>query len=493
MTKEHYRLFVASPGDVAAERDAVEEVVKNFNLHNDKGMHIDVIRWEDHATPNWGRAQKVIFDNTNFENTDVFVGIFWSRMGTASGAINPKTGEEYISGTMEEIQKALDLLDAGTLARFMLYFCTRPISETKSAALKQALQVAEFREELDKNKNLLYRTFDTTDKFKLALSQDIETVARDIKEIRDHAETNQRQHSETPANPEATESNLGPYVAKLCNRDLQNYDFHSFFVKKREECPGRPQFFLVSGEENQAHKSLVERFKVTHLKNHVDSNPQWYSGVIIHKDVSWPEEGSFAERCGMLKLKLFHKFAPAYNSTDFTATAFSKLPCFSHNPLVVIEHDLSSSCCDIDNHKLLNWYVKEYWTALSSEDTTTRFFIFLNLIYENEPKVNWWKKTLKKSLASREVIFTQLKDHFNPSDSTCPGIAFRELRSVKLRDVKKWLGDHKIFGNPLKQNALCLAIFRVDNQIASEKPMLEIEAKLEEIVAEYTRMREGIL
>ncbi|MGH7454285.1 MAG: hypothetical protein ACRENG_23220, partial [bacterium] len=74
------------------------------------------------------------------------------------------------------------------------------------------------------------------------------------------------------------------------------------------------------------------------------------------------------------------------------------------------------------------------------------------------------------------------------------GIAFRELRSVKLRDVKKWLDDHKIFGNPLKQNELCLAIFRnVDNKIASEKPMLEIEAKLEEIVAEYTRMREGIL
>ena len=112
--KAHYRLFLASPGDVSKERAATKEEVEAFNrLHEDDRIHIEVILWEEHATPATGRPQRVIFENTKFEQTDLFVGIFWSRMGTPSGKIDPITGKEYLSGAMEEIKEGLRLIDEG--------------------------------------------------------------------------------------------------------------------------------------------------------------------------------------------------------------------------------------------------------------------------------------------------------------------------------------------------------------------------------------------
>ena len=180
--KKHYRLFLASPGDVPKERDAVEDVVNAFNLRDRRGIHIDVIRWEDHATPNFGRPQEVIFQNADFQRADIFLAVLWSRMGTPTGKRNPATGEEYVSGTAEEIEQALRLIreEKLELGRFMLYFCTRPVSFD---SIEAARQVVDFKRKLTDDRGALAQEYETVDEFKLLFNNHLEDIVQRLRPI----------------------------------------------------------------------------------------------------------------------------------------------------------------------------------------------------------------------------------------------------------------------------------------------------------------------
>src|SRR5207244_1040738 len=82
---ERLRIFVASPGDVARERDHVAAVAEEINrgVAAREGYALEVVRWQTHARPDVGRAQQIIFDQVG--RVDIFIGIMWQRFGTPSG------------------------------------------------------------------------------------------------------------------------------------------------------------------------------------------------------------------------------------------------------------------------------------------------------------------------------------------------------------------------------------------------------------------------
>ena len=249
--KKHYRLFLASPGDVNDVRDAAEKVVKDLNISEKHGIHIDVIRWEDYDTPGFGRPQQVIFNNTLFEKTDLFVGILWSRTGTPSGKINPQTGKAY-SGTLEEIDAALKLRQEGQISttRFMLYFCSKPIPQD---ALIQSVKVDQFLKDLDRAKTILYKQFESVNQFKYEFRKNLEAAVKDLP-----------LPSVRPSSvPFAETSNLGPIIFKKCNRVPQINDFWGFFQKSIKEQPKQPQFYFIHGEEQEGHESFIDRLMRT--------------------------------------------------------------------------------------------------------------------------------------------------------------------------------------------------------------------------------------
>jgi len=89
------RLFIASPGDVASERDALDRVVREVNQTHGAplGYVIELWRWETHAVPGGGRPQAVI--NDQIPEYDIFIGIMWRRFGTPTGVAGSGTEEEY--------------------------------------------------------------------------------------------------------------------------------------------------------------------------------------------------------------------------------------------------------------------------------------------------------------------------------------------------------------------------------------------------------------
>ncbi len=59
------RVFVASQSDVQEERERLEEVIKDLNLGiaREKGLVLELVRWETHAWPAMGEdAQEVVND-----------------------------------------------------------------------------------------------------------------------------------------------------------------------------------------------------------------------------------------------------------------------------------------------------------------------------------------------------------------------------------------------------------------------------------------------
>ncbi len=139
---ERLRVFVASPGDVAAELEHVKTVADELNrgIAAQAGFVLDVVRWETHARPDMGRAEQLILDQIG--QCDLFIGIMWRRFGTPTGVAG--------SGTEEEFDHALRAWRRSGQPRMLCYFSRAPSEppETIDEAT-QLLKVTQFRSQVN--------------------------------------------------------------------------------------------------------------------------------------------------------------------------------------------------------------------------------------------------------------------------------------------------------------------------------------------------------
>jgi hypothetical protein len=92
-------IMIASPSDVAQERQIVREVVAEWNAIHSRARTVVLmpVSWETHSAPELsGRPQQMINDRV-LAHADLLVGIFWTRVGTPTG--------KAISGSIEEIEE----------------------------------------------------------------------------------------------------------------------------------------------------------------------------------------------------------------------------------------------------------------------------------------------------------------------------------------------------------------------------------------------------
>ncbi len=99
VSSEALTLFLASPNDVLDERQAVGRVVEQLNILLGTRTHVRIIKWETDVAPNVGSDPQAIVNAQLGDSYDIFLGIFWGRLGTPT----PRAQ----SGTVEEIERAL--------------------------------------------------------------------------------------------------------------------------------------------------------------------------------------------------------------------------------------------------------------------------------------------------------------------------------------------------------------------------------------------------
>ena len=111
-----FKVMIASPNDVVRERGLIREILAEWNNVNSDSRKIVLlpVGWETHASPAMGDRPQAIINKQVLKDCDLLVGVFWTRIGTATG--------DYASGTVEEIEEHIK---AGKPA--MLYFSSAPV------------------------------------------------------------------------------------------------------------------------------------------------------------------------------------------------------------------------------------------------------------------------------------------------------------------------------------------------------------------------------
>jgi hypothetical protein len=140
------KVFVASPGDVNEEREALARLIRDINdvltfLTPEKRLSLELVRYETHAYPDLGAPQDVINRQIPVDY-DIFIGVMWKRAGTPT--------KNAASGTIEEFYRAVNKRKTSHLPRIMFYFCDEPIAMPSVDEIAQITEVIKFRAELSK-------------------------------------------------------------------------------------------------------------------------------------------------------------------------------------------------------------------------------------------------------------------------------------------------------------------------------------------------------
>lgn len=160
-----FDLMLSSPGDVADEREVVENEVAVLNKRlRAQGIAVSTIRWETDTTPAYGGDPQELI-NEQLPDYGIFVGILWARFGTPT----PRAG----SGTEEEFLEAQRRWKRDVHGReIMFYFSGAPVPPSVDTG--QLARVQRFKDSL--GSSALYGTFSSPEEFRRKFSQDVEKV-----------------------------------------------------------------------------------------------------------------------------------------------------------------------------------------------------------------------------------------------------------------------------------------------------------------------------
>lgn len=164
---ETFRVFIASPSDLAEERQAATEAVNEWNAQHSAAESIVLlpVKWETHATPRSGVRPQEVINKQLVQVCDILIGVFWTKIGTGTGVAD--------SGTVEEIDQ---FVTAGKPA--LLYFSNRPIDPDK-IDLKQHKKLRTFKKAT--YKKALTGGFSEIGEFRQTLLRDLLRQVREMK------------------------------------------------------------------------------------------------------------------------------------------------------------------------------------------------------------------------------------------------------------------------------------------------------------------------
>jgi len=151
-------VFVASPDDVAEERDCIEDTVKELNNVWSKKLQIslELIKWESHTHPGISEDSQAVISEQIEDDYDIFVGLMWAKYGTPTKSSR--------SGTEEEFNNALKRWKENpNQIRILFYFKEAPVDPYKIDP-DQLNLIKEFRKRIGKE-GVLYRNFKNLDEF----------------------------------------------------------------------------------------------------------------------------------------------------------------------------------------------------------------------------------------------------------------------------------------------------------------------------------------
>lgn len=171
--RKEIRVFVSSPGDCDAERDAVSRVLNEMNLTvgGRERIFFHAIRWEDMA-PGLGSNPQTVIDE-QLCDYNIFIGIMWMRFGTPIPGVAD-------SGTEYEVEQAITSWRRIGQPRVMFYFNQEPPKDLSSIDPTQLAKVQDFMKQLQAQALIqtFHGTSDLESKLRIHLNKLIEYLTK---------------------------------------------------------------------------------------------------------------------------------------------------------------------------------------------------------------------------------------------------------------------------------------------------------------------------
>lgn len=165
----HYRVFISSPSDVAAERQFSEEVIGSINntCSDTLRVALETRKWENlpPETPHLPEEKIQDLINKEVEKAHFFVLILYKRYGRIEEGHTK-------SNTERELETILNRFALNPQIRILAYF--REIPENNDPG-EQERNITELRDRLQRI-NIHYRTYKTPEEFKSVFTHDMYNV-----------------------------------------------------------------------------------------------------------------------------------------------------------------------------------------------------------------------------------------------------------------------------------------------------------------------------
>ncbi|TOB14899.1 DUF4062 domain-containing protein, partial [Vibrio parahaemolyticus] len=147
-----FDVLIASPSDVAEERDLIESVIYEWNAANSKnqGIVLNPVRWEKNSFSLMGDHPQALLNTQIVDEADIIIGVFWTKLGTPT--------ERYNSGSEEELMSSIALGKPVSI-----YFSKKHIN-LDSYSHEEYIRLREFKEIISKKG--LYRDFSSLEELR---------------------------------------------------------------------------------------------------------------------------------------------------------------------------------------------------------------------------------------------------------------------------------------------------------------------------------------
>jgi hypothetical protein len=164
------QVFVASPSDVPEERKLLGNVILELNRTwaDSLGLAFRLYNWECDVAPGYGEEPQAVINSQIPSQYDVFVGIFWGRLGSPT--------KNYSSGTVEEFERAIARHKTTGMPEIMVYFKDAPIPPSKIDPV-QLQKLLNFKGGLGEQ-GVLHFTFEDQNGFEASLRSHLSAMAR---------------------------------------------------------------------------------------------------------------------------------------------------------------------------------------------------------------------------------------------------------------------------------------------------------------------------
>lgn len=147
-----YQIFIASPSDLAEERETINDVINELNITygNPNNLHLELLKWENNSAPGISNISIQAIINNDIPTYDLFIGFLWMKFGTPT--------ENYGSGTEEEFEIAFKKYQDNNSIQILFYFKNALPQSLEEIDTDQLSKVREFKKKIGQ-KNTYYWEF----------------------------------------------------------------------------------------------------------------------------------------------------------------------------------------------------------------------------------------------------------------------------------------------------------------------------------------------